>query len=232
MTAFVDQLRALPHAEVSIEQSGADALILIRSDGHHGDIDKSSARDVAIHHFQRGTEGEIANIVANLSDDSELWIVGNDNAPGIGALGVVACMAAESPAYTIHSLIFENHDISQEARERIIHSLRETHLHLEQHLKYTLSGEIFVRRLIYGSSEVKDNTAPGLLAHSLKGTVSPYFPPCIKPTDVQVSVRVLGVDSPSSEKSLVSFVGKITDLGADVKNVTIEADVSGQIFSV
>jgi hypothetical protein len=129
----------------------------------------------------------------------------------------------------IHSLIFENHDIFPEARERIVHSLRETPLHLEQHLKYTLSDEIFVRRLIYSSSEIKNNTAPGLLAHSLKGMVSPYFPPRIKPTDVQVSVRVLGVDSPSEEESLVSFVGKIIDLGADVNNVTVETDVSGRI---
>jgi len=166
----------------------------------------------------------------NLSASSELWIVGNDDAPGFGAMGITACIAAESPDFTVRTLIFENHDISPEARANIIHSLRQSPLLLEQHLKYSCDGEIFVRRLVYGSPEVKVVTAAGILASTSKGQVVPYFPRNIRPTEAQVSVHALGIDNLSGDKSLFAFVGKITHLGADVKNVSLGTKVSRRSY--
>jgi hypothetical protein len=222
----VQQLRALPRVEVSVTKFNGDALILIRHDTTCDEIGRTSVRDdvVVIHHFEHGNEGELVDIVKNLSADSELWIVGDDDALGTGALGLAACIIAESPEYTVHSLLFENHDICPQARESIIYSLRQNTSLLEQHLMYTRSGEVFVRRLIYGQPEVKDTAAPRTLSDSSKGPLS-YVPPGIKPTDVQVSVRALGIISLSTDKSLVTFVGKVTGLGAEVNNVSVETSV-------
>jgi hypothetical protein len=108
---------------------------------------------VVIHHFEQGNE-ELVEIVKSLSAGSELWIVGNGDAAGFGALGITACMAAESSNLVVRTLIFETHSISRDA-EVIIHSLRQSPFLLEQHLKYTCAGEVLVRRLVYGSLRSK-----------------------------------------------------------------------------
>lgn len=187
-----------------------------------------SVDDVVIHHFKHGREGQLVNIAKTLSAKSELWIAGDDDALGMGAVGISACVTAESPEYTIHTLVFENHDICPDARVMIIHSLRQTPSLLEPHLKYTRSGEIFVRRLVYASPEVKAVTAPGILTDIGIGQVFPYFPPRIGPTETQISVDALGIGGLSEDQSLVAFVGKITYLGADVSDFSVGTSVSGR----
>jgi hypothetical protein len=230
---LVQRLQALPCVEVSVAEFNAkDALISVRSTPVCGRVEELPSDDVVIHHFKHGNEGQLVEIVKSLSASSELWIVGNDDAPGCGAMGITACVAAESPDFTVRTLIFENHDISPEARAEIIHSLRQSPLLLEQHLKYSCDGEIFVRRLVHGSSEVKTITAFGILANTLKGQVVPYFPRNIRPTEVQVFVNALGVDNLSGDQSLFAFVGKITHLGPDVTNVSLGTNVSRRPFTI
>jgi hypothetical protein len=224
---LLQQLRALPRVEVSVADFNAkDALILVRSTAVGDTVEELPSDDVVIHHFKHGNEGQLVEIVKSLSVSSELWIVGNDDAPGCGAMGITACVAAESPEFTVRTLLFENHDISPEARAEIIHSLRQSPLLLERHLKYSGDGEIFVRRLVYGSPEVKAVTAAGILASTSKSQVVPYFPRNIRPTEAQVSVNALGMDNMSGDKALFAFVGKITHLGSNVTNVSLGTNVS------
>jgi hypothetical protein len=224
---LVQQLQALPRVVVSVADFNAkDALILVHSTAAGGKVEELPSNDVVIHHFKHGNEGQLVEIVKSLSASSELWIVGNDDASGCGAMGITACVAAESPDYTVRTLLFENHEISPEVRAEIIYSLRQSPLLLEQHLKYSCDGEIFVRRLVYGSPEVKAVTAAGILASTSKGKVVPYFPRNIRPTEAQVSVNALGIDNLPGDKALFAFVGKITHLGADVTNVSLGTNVS------
>lgn len=224
---LVQQLQALPGVEVSVADFNAkDALILLRSTAACGRVEELPSDDVVIHHFKHGNEGQLVEIVKSLSVGSELWIVGNDDAAGFGAVGITACMAAESPDFTVRTLIFENHDISPEAKAVVIHSLRQNPLLLEQHLKWSCDGEIFVRRLVYSSPEVKAVTPPGIMASTSKSQVVPYFPRNIRPTEAEVSVNALGIDNLSEDKSLFVFVGKITHLGADVTTVSLDTNVS------
>ena len=231
---LVQQLvQALPRVEVSVADFNAkDALILVRSTAACGRVEELPSDDVVIHHFKHGNEGQLVEIVKSLSASSELWIVGNDDAVGFGAIGITACVAAESPDFTVRTLIIENHDISLEARAEIIHSLRQSPLLLEQHLKYCCDGKIFVRRLVYGSPEVKAVSAAGIFVCTSKGQVVPYFPRNIRPTEVQVSVNALGIDNLSGDNSLFAFVGKITHLGADVTSVCHGTNVSRRPLSI
>lgn len=229
---LVQQLQAFPGVEVLVANFKAkDALILLRSTAACGRVEELPSDDVVIHHFKHGNEGQLVEIVKSLSVGSELWIVGNDDAAGFGAVGITACMAAESPDFTVRTLIFENHEISPEAKAVVINSLRQSPLLLEQHLKWSCDGEIFVRRLVYGSPEVKAVTPPGILASTSKSQVVPYFPRNIRPTEAQVSVNALGIDNLSEDKSLFVFVGKITHLGADVTTVSLDTNVSRRPYS-
>ena len=227
MADFVQQLQALSHVEISVADFKAkDALILVRSTAVGGGVKELPSNDVVIHHFEHGNEGQLVEIVKSLSANSELWIVGNDDGSGFGAMGTTACLAAESPDFTVRTLIFENHDISPEVRAEIIHILRRSPLLLEQHLKCSCDGEVLVRRLVYGSSDVKSVTAPGILASTSRGKIVPYFPRNIRPTEARVSVNAVGIDHLSGDKSLFAFVGKISHLGADVTNVSLGTSVS------
>jgi hypothetical protein len=204
-----------------------EALILVRSGSPCVPSTEDVVSDVVIHHFTRGTEAELVEIVNQLSENSEIWILGDDDAIGIGALGIAACIIAESPNFTVRSLLFENYSLSMEARGEIVYSLRRNPSLLEQHLKYTATGHVFVRRLVYPSTDAQPILAPGVTIESPleNGQISAYFPPNIKPTDVQVSIDYFGIDSISSEKPSVAFAGKVSHMGADVKDISTMSKV-------
>ena len=218
----------IPELEISlVNLDSGEALILVHSGSPFLPSKEDLASDIVIHHFTRGTEEELVAIVNQLSEDSEIWILGDDNAIGIGALGIAACIIAETPNFIVRSLLFENNSLTTEAREEVVHSLRRTPSLLEQHLKYTGTGDVFVRRLVYKPTDVQPSTAPAVAIESplATGQISAHFPPTIKATDVQVSVDFFGIDSISADKPSVAFVGKVTHMGAEVKDISTTSKV-------
>jgi hypothetical protein len=218
----------IPELNISVVKlDTGESLILIRSNSPSIPPEEDLAPEVVIHHFTRGTEEELVDIVNKLSENAEIWILGDDSAIGIGGLGIAACIIAESPNFTVRSMLFEDESLSLEAREEIVRSLRLTPSLLEQHLKYTRAGEVFVRRLVYHSTDAQPSLAPGVTIESplINGQISAYFPPVIKSTDVQVSIEFFGTDSISAGKPSVAFVGKVSHMGADVKDVSTTSKV-------
>ena len=218
----------IPELDISIVNlDTGEALILIRSGSPCIPPEEDLVPEVVIHHFTRGTEEELVEIVNKLSENAEIWILGNDNAIGVGGLGIAACIIAEVPNFTVRSLLFEDESLTLEAREEIVRSLRRTPSLLEQHLKYTRTGDVFVRRLVYHSTEAQPSPAPGVTidAPLINGQISAYFPPNIKSTDVQVSIEYFGIDSISAGKPSVAFVGKVSHMGADVRTISTTSKV-------
>jgi hypothetical protein len=218
----------IPELDISIANlDTGEALILIRSGSPSVTSEEDLAPELVIHHFTRGTEEELVEIVNQLSENAEIWILGNDNAIGVGGLGIAACIIAESPNFTVRSLLFEDESLTLEAREQIVRSLRRIPSLLEQHLKYTRTGDVFVRRLVYHSTDAQPSPAPGVTIETplINGQISAYFPPNIKSTDVQVSIDFFGIDSISARKPSVAFVGKVSHMGADVKDISTTSKV-------
>ena len=137
-------------------------------------------------------------------------------------MGIAACIIAESPNFTVRSLLFEDESLTPEAREEIVISLRQTPSFLEQHLKYTRTGDVFVRRLVYPFTDAQPSLAPGITIELplMNGQISAYFPPDIKSTEVQISIDFFGIDSISAGKPSVAFVGKVSHMGADVRDIS------------
>ncbi|KAF8800322.1 hypothetical protein BYT27DRAFT_6834852 [Phlegmacium glaucopus] len=228
---MLQAFQQIPKSDISVVNlDNGEALILVRSRPPCVVPAKEDAvPQVVIHHFTRGTEAELVEVVNQLPENSEIWILGDDNAIGIGALGIAACIIAESPNFVVRSLLFENRNMSLAAREEIVKTLRQIPSLLEQHLKYTRTGAIYVRRLVYHPTATQASLAPGVAIESPfeKGQISAYFPPTIKDTDVQISVEVFGIDSISADKPSVAFVGKVSHIGAEVKNISIASKVVG-----
>ena len=218
----------IPETDISVANlDTGEALILIRSGSPCIPPEEDLVPEVVIHHFTRGTEEELVEIVNQLSENAEIWILGNDNAIGIGGLGIAACIIAESPNFTVRSMLFEDESLTLEAKEEIVRSLRLTPSLLEQHLKYTRAGDVFVRRLVYHSTDAQPGPAPGVMIEPplVNGQISAYFPPNIKSTEVQVSIDFFGIDSISTGKPSVAFVGKVSHTGADVKDISTASKV-------
>ena len=212
----------IPESDLSVMNlDTGEVLILVRSSPPCAPKE-DPIPEIVIYHFTRGSEAELVEIVNQLSEGSELWILGDDDAIGIGALGIAACIIAELPNFTVRSLLFEDDSLSEEAREEIVQSLRRSPSLLEQHLKYTRAGDVFVRRLVYHPTDVQPDSAPAVTIEFPleKGQISAYFPPNIKPTDVQVSIDCFGIDNIAADKPSVAFVGKISHVGTDVKDVS------------
>lgn len=206
--------------------NAAEAIILICSSPIRPDSEKTeddSANKLVIHHFMHGNEAQLVKIITKLSENSEIWIVGDDDEMGIGALGIAACVIAESPNFVVRSLIFENHGLGIKARDDIIHSLRRNSSLLEQHMKYTSTGDIFVRRLVYGSGHVKASPA---LDDMTGSSVSTFVQPkTLGPTEMQLSVDFLGMDNTPGEKPHVAFLGTIAGSSAEVEGFSTETRV-------
>ena len=136
--------------------------------------------------------------------------MGNDDAAGIGALGLAACLLAESPEYIVRSALFEDHQLPEVEREKIIGSLRQAPALLEQHLKISTDRHVLVRRLVCGPTEVKDIHAPGFGPRSSQGHLSAYFPPIAGENEVEVNVDFLGtIEAAGPNEHLVTFVGSV-----------------------
>ena len=104
-------------------------------------------------------------------------------------------------------MLFEDESLTLEAKEEIVRSLRRTPSLFEQHLKYTRTGDVFVRRLVYHSTDAQPSPAPSVTIEVpfVDGQISAYFLPNINPRtmDVQVSIDFFGIDSISAGKFLI-----------------------------
>ena len=87
--------------------------------------------------------------------EGELWIVGNDDATGIGALGVAAGLIAEEAQFTVHFVLFEDTTLAAEEREGRTHTIRPNPETPKDHLKATEASEVLVRQAIQGSLSVR-----------------------------------------------------------------------------
>ncbi|KIJ63457.1 polyketide synthetase [Hydnomerulius pinastri MD-312] len=203
------------------------ALIYVRVAEPALSVSAGPFKSVIIQAFEHGREGDLVEIAKHLSAEAEFWITGNDDAAGIGALGVASCIIAESPEYKVYSVLFEDHLLDEATREKAVHDLRRNSLLLEQHMKIAKNGEVFVRRLVHGGAEVKEvaTTAAGLSGAS--GVLAAHFPPALGPSDVEVAVEALGMEPEASLKSAVTFVGRIKSRGSSVTSVKLGALVAG-----
>lgn len=182
-------------------------------------------KTVIVQPFAHGQEGDLIEIAKNISSEAELWITGNDDAAGIGALGIASCVIAESPEYQVFSVLFEDHSLDEAAREKIVHDLRKNSLLLEQHMKISKNGEVFVRRLVHGGADVKPVAIPAAGLTGGSGALAAYFPPALKASDVEIEVKALGIESGASSKSALTFVGLVRSRGVSVARVEIGAEV-------
>jgi len=232
LTDFAAHLDSFPESHVQISHlDGGLALIGVRSTYSLSNAKaKALTEHAVIHHFSHGNEGQLVEDTKALSDGSELWILGDDDASGIGALGIAACIAAESPDFTVHSLLFEDHDITPANREAWVQTLRQNPKLLEQHMKITRRGELYVRRLVHGSPDVKAVPVPSISITSSFAArgLSACFPPSVEKNQMEVNVEALGVEGISEDEPLVTFVGTVTDLGQAVTQFRINSKVRPQ----
>ena len=182
-------------------------------------------KTVIVQPFEHGQEGDLIEIAKNISSEAELWITGNDDAAGIGALGIASCVIAESPEYQVFSVLFADHSLDEAAREQIVHDLRKNILLLEQHMKISKNGDVFVRRLVHGGAGVKQLSIPAAGLTGASGALAAYFPPSLKPSDVEIEVKALGIEPGASSKSALTFVGLVKSRGVSAARVEIGTEV-------
>ena len=142
--------------------------------------------------------------------EGELWIIGNDDAAGIGALGVAAGLIAEEAQFTVHSVLFEDNTLSDEEREGWIHTIRQNPKILEDHLKVTDTGEVLVRRAVQGSPSIRpaevENVGYSKNAHGHRSIAAAY-PSHAGPGEVEVAVEAFGLTDLEADTPLTAFVG-------------------------
>ncbi|KAL4075275.1 hypothetical protein V8B97DRAFT_2022271 [Scleroderma yunnanense] len=228
LSALVEKLTSIPGAAVqTTDFIDEKALICVRVSGSTLVVPAGPFKSVIIQPFSHGQEGELVEIVKNVSAEAELWITGNDDAAGIGALGVASCIIAESPEYKVYSVLFEDHSLDEVAREKVVHDLRHNSLLLEQHMKISKNGDIFVRRLVHGGSEVKDVAIPAA-ALTESRAVTAYFPPALGPSDVEITAEALGLEANATSKSALAVVGRIKSRGSAVSR----EDLAGLVVTI
>ncbi|EMD32324.1 PKS/NRPS enzyme [Gelatoporia subvermispora B] len=223
---LLKRIRPLCSGDVQAQTlSTRETVIVARSLGSSS-VDVESDKQVIVFHMEHGNEGQLVDLVKGLSGDVELWVAGNDDAAGIGALGVAGCIAAESPDYVVRSILFEDHSLAPKERESWVHALRRQGHLVEQHLKISKNGDIYVRRLVETGLELKEYEIPALVARTTSGQValSASFPPALGATDVEILVEAIGLDDVTGSRP-ATFVGHIVTVGTSVNTVSIGAKV-------
>ncbi|KIK92693.1 hypothetical protein PAXRUDRAFT_146735 [Paxillus rubicundulus Ve08.2h10] len=228
LSALAEKLASIAGSSIQVSDFvDGKAFVYVRVAQPSLSVPAGSFKSVIIRPFEHGNEGDLVEIAKHISGDAELWITGNDDAAGIAALGAASCIVAESPDYKVFSVLFEDHSLDEAAREKAVHDLRRNALLLEQHMKISKNGEVFVRRLVHGSAEVNEIAIPASGPPGASGALAAHFPPTLKDTDVEIHVKALGVESAASSKSAVAFVGHVKSRGSSVAHVELETLVVG-----
>lgn len=208
---FVSKLKALSAQDVQVQQLPAGQSVVVARNFTPVSVPPEKlTTDVIIHHFLHGNEGELVEKVKAMPIQGELWIVGEDDATGIGALGVAAGLIAEEAQFTVHSVLFEDAASSVEEREGWIGRIRQNPRILEDHLKVTVDGEVLVRRAVQGSPSVKPAEFKSVgYSKNTHGnrSVAAAYPPPVGPGEVEVAVEAFGLIDLEAETPLTAFVG-------------------------
>lgn len=219
LNTLIEKLASITGASVqTTEIADSKTLIYIRVSESALVVPSRPFKTVVIHPFTHGHESELVEIAQNISIETELWITGNDDAGGIGALGIASCIIAESPEYKVYSVLFEDHSLDKAAREKAVHDMRGNTLLLEQHMMVSKDGDVLVRRLVHGGAEVKNVAIPATAMSAVTpGEVTAYFPPALGPYDVEIVAEALGIEaSLSSQYPLTVIVGRVKSKGSAV----------------
>ncbi|KAG6333238.1 hypothetical protein ID866_5853, partial [Astraeus odoratus] len=225
LSALVEKLATIAGAAVqATDFVQGKALVYVRVSEPALAVPAGPFKSVIVQPFVHGQEGELVEIAKNLSAEAELWITGNDDAAGIGALGIASCIIAESPEYKVYSVLFEDHSLDEVAREKAVHELRRNSLLLEQHMKISKNGGVFVRRLVHGGADVKSVAIPAA-GITESGAAAAYFPPALGPSDVEIAVEALGIEASASAKSAITVVGRVKSRGSAVSRTDLDGFV-------
>ena len=213
MQEFVSKLEALSAHEVLVQALPAgQSVIVARNFTPPSVLPEELTADIIFHHFLHGNEGELVGKVKKMSAEGELWIIGNDDAAGIGALGVAAGLIAEESQFTVHSVLFEDTSMSVDEREGWIHTIRQNPKILEDHLKVAADGEVLVRRAVQGTPSTKNfeicHFGYSKNSHGHR-SVAAACPPLPGPNDIEVAVDAFGLVNLEGEAPLTAFVGTV-----------------------
>ncbi|KAF9642420.1 hypothetical protein BDM02DRAFT_3193301 [Thelephora ganbajun] len=123
---FASKLEALSAQDIQAQQLPAgQSVIVARNFTPPSFLFEELTTNMITHHFLHRNKGELIEKVKTISTEAELWIVGNNNAASIGALGVAAALIAEEPQFTVHSVLFEDTTLSVKEHEGWIHTIRQ-----------------------------------------------------------------------------------------------------------
>lgn len=210
---FASVLEDLSAHEVLVQHLPAgQSVVVARNFTPPSVLPEELTTDITFHHFLHGNEGELVEKVKQMPAEGELWIIGNDDAAGIGALGVSAGLIAEEAQFTVHSVLFEDTSLSADEREGWIHTIHHNPKILEDHLKVTASGEVLVRRAVQGSPSTKDfeihHVGYSKNSHGRRSVAAAY-PPLPGFNEVEVAVEAFGLTDLEAETPLTAFVGSV-----------------------
>ena len=210
---FVSKLHDQSARDVSVKNLPAgQSIVVARNFTPPFALPEELTTNVVFHHFLHGNEGELVEKVKRTPAEGELWVVGNDDAAGIGALGVAAGLIAEETQFTVHSVLFEDTSLSVDEREGWIHTIRQNPRILEDHLKVTAAGEVLVRRAIQGSPGLRtveiSHFGYSKNSHGHRSVTATY-PPLPGPNEVEVAVEAFGLTDLEDEVLLTTFVGSV-----------------------
>lgn len=213
MQEFASKLEALFAREVIIQHLPAgQSIIVARNFTPPSVLPEELTTDIVFHHFLHGNEGELVEKVKRMPAEGELWITGNDDAAGIGALGVTAGLIAEEAQFTVHSVLFEDISLTVDEREGWIHTIRQNPKILEDHLKVTAAGEVLVRRAVQGSPSTRNfeirHFGYSKNSHGHRSVAAAY-PPLPGPNEIEVAVEAFGLTDLDDEAPLTAFVGNV-----------------------
>ena len=208
---FASKLDGLSAEVVQIQELPAgQSVIVARSFTPASVLPEELTANVVIHHFHHGNEGELVEKVKAMPTEGELWIVGNDDAAGIGALGVAAGLIAEEAQFTVHSVLFEDTNLTVEEREGWIHTIRQNPKVLEDHLKVTEAGEVLVRRAVQGSPSIRPTEIKSIgYSKNTHGhrSVAAAYPPLAGSGEIEIAVEAFGLTDLEAETPLTAFAG-------------------------
>ena len=210
---FVSKLQADLGCDVTIEDLPAgQTIVLARNFTPPSVLPEELTTGVVFHHFLHGNEGELVEKVKQMSAEGELWIAGNDDAAGIGALGAAAGLISEETQFTVHSVLFEDTSLTVDEREGWIHTIRQNPKILEDHLKITTDGEVLVRRAVQGSPSTKNaeiqHFGYSKNSHGHRSVAAAYLP-LPGSNEVEVAVEAFGLTDLEDDAPLTAFVGSL-----------------------
>ena len=210
---FASKLQAHSACDVAIQNLPAgQSVVIARNFALPSVPPQELTSNVGFHHFLHGNEGELVEKVKKLAAGGELWIIGSDDAAGIGALGVASGLIAEESQFTVRSVLFEDTSLSFDEREGWIHTIRQNPKILEDHLKITTASEVLVRRAVQGSPNTKNSEIQHFgYSRNSHGhrSVAAAYPPLPGPNEVEVVVDVFGVTNLEEDMPLTAFVGSV-----------------------